>query len=173
MLFLALTSACCAFLPPAPSRHHSRISRTTAATAATATTLVFATVKHNNNAVEDEMEQLMSSCQAGRNVVGISNQVEQLYLSQPIKSTNSLNTLLRVWQKATAVLADGKQEEIDMTESTAGLSTIITARDAAEHATRLLMEAEAGLTETESYNVVIGTCYYFVSYYVFNDVSFL
>ena len=100
----------------------------------------------------------MRSCKAGRNVVGISHQVEKLYLSQPIKSTNSLNMLLSTWQQATAVLSYGTQEEIDMTESTAGLSTIITARDAAEHATRLLMEAEAGLTETESYNVVIGTC---------------
>jgi hypothetical protein len=112
----------------------------------------------NNEDLENQMEQLMRSCKAGRNVVGISHQVEKLYLSQPIKSTNSLNMLLSTWQQATAVLSYGTQEEIDMTESTAGLSTIITARDAAEHATRLLMEAEAGLTETESYNVVIGTC---------------
>jgi hypothetical protein len=112
----------------------------------------------NNEDLENQMEQLMRSCKAGRNVVGISHQVEKLYLSQPIKSTNSLNMLLITWQQATAVLSYGTQEEIDMTESTAGLSTIITARDAAEHATRLLMEAEAGLTETESYNVVIGTC---------------
>jgi hypothetical protein len=112
----------------------------------------------NNEDLENQMEQLMRSCKAGRNVVGISHQVEKLYLSQPIKSTNSLNMLLSTWQQATAVLSYGTQEEIDMTESTAGLSTIITARDAAEHATRLLMEAEAGLTETESYNVVIGMC---------------
>ena len=101
------------------------------------------------------MDKLTSSCKPGRNVVSLASQVEQLYHSQPIKSTQSLNTLLKVWQKATAVIADGKQEAATLSGTT-GLP-IYTARDAAEHATRILMEAESTLADTASYNSVIGT----------------
>lgn len=101
------------------------------------------------------MEKLTSSCKPGRNVVSLASQVEQMYHSLPIKTTRSLTTLLRVWQKTTAVLADGKQEAATLSGTT-GLP-IYTARDAAEHATRILMEADSTVTDTACYNAVIGT----------------
>lgn len=108
----------------------------------------------NNRDFNAQLNQLAEKCgNPKEHVVLVASQCEDLFHSSPEVNVVSFNTLLKAWSKTCATLAEnkgstsGKQQQ--QSSSDIPSVPVYTARDAAEHATNLLLEMERAVDESD------------------------
>lgn len=121
--------------------------------------------------INRKLDELADQCgDVEKPVVTIASEVEDIYNASKDKDVVSFNVLLKAWGRACQSLQRQKQKHIkyNIQESSNSVPSIAvyTPRDAAEHLTKHLMEAEAsyekdpdgGLIAPDetSYNIAIG-----------------
>jgi hypothetical protein len=130
---------------------------------------LFSAVEDQIQATTQEMNTLAEQCGDIKNPVAfLASEVEDIYLSSEHKrDTRSLNILLKAWGKAAHALQRQNQAHINtITPKTIPKVPVYTSRDAAQHLTKHLMDAESSyqndpdnnqiVPNDESYNIAIG-----------------
>ena len=119
------------------------------------------------SSLNSHLEKLASKCGDHHNpVVSLASEAEDLFSSAVKRNTKSFNTLLKAWSKVCNSMATHRSDIPQASIDNIPTVPVYKPRDAAEHMTKLLMEAEqdyernpeetAVKPNRESYNLVIG-----------------
>lgn len=117
------------------------------------------------HALNLELDKLAQKCFNAENPVLVASQCEELYNTSDAVDAVSFNTLLKAWKHTCASLAEHRQHPINsFDKSEIPTVAVYTARDAAQHATNLLLTQKEKQDEdspvrldTTSYNIVMDT----------------